>query len=228
MIEEKFPYPTKRCSAYSVYDERYWLDLKFDPFCEKNVSIVIFGTEKSFAGVVSGLLRRERSTEEIQAAADALDVVRWLESNAEEDPDDYQAERGEWPREIRKQGPDLRQELLSGDKNAEVILGILPVWDRWKVPCLLNYGDRNASPPAEVHSALWKRWNEKYGAIASWIGHDELEFTVGTPVRSKDEALALAREQFLYCPDLVHQMYGTLDNLAASLLDAKNWGFWWD
>lgn len=228
MIEEDFPYPTKRCSAYSVYDERYWLDLQHNPLGEKNAAIVIFGTEKSFSGVLSGLLRRERSAEAIQLDAEALDVIEWLESEAEEEPEYYQVKRGEWPREIRKQGPSLRKELLARDQNAEVIIGVLPVWDRWQIPCLLNYGNWNACPPPEVHAALWRRWWEKYGAVASWIGHSELEFSILRPLSSNDEALALAREQFLYCPDLVHQTYGTLENLAASLVGARDWGFWWD
>lgn len=228
MIEQRFPYPTKRCPVDSVYDEIYWLQLKHNPLNEQNFSTVVLGTEKSFDGVLGGFLRPRRSAQEIQAASEKLDVLRWLESEAEDDPEYFQFERGEWPREIQRQGPSLRRELLKDGQNPEVIIGILPVWDKWKIPCLLNYGNWNACPPPEVHAALWKRWWERYRAAPSWIGHGELEFSVLRPVSSKDEALALAREQAFYCPDLVHQVYGTLDGLAASLLGAQNWGFWWD
>jgi hypothetical protein len=127
-----------------------------------------------------------------------------------------------------KQGPQLRSELLNSDKDAKVILAVLPVWERWKIPCLLNYGNWNDLPPPEVHAALWKRWAETHGASASWISHDEVEFSVDKPVQTKEEALAMAAEQFLYCPDLVHQTYGTLEELAASLVGAQTWCFWWD
>jgi hypothetical protein len=43
-------------------------------------------------------------------------------------------------------------------------------------------------------------------------------------------ALALAWEHFVYCPDRVYQCTrtGTLDELAAELLNAPVWYFWWD
>jgi hypothetical protein len=228
LSQERFPYPTTRCTVYSVYDEVYWLSLKHNPFNEQNASIVVFGTEKSFDGVLSGFLRPRRSAQEIQSAAVELDVLHWLEDEAAEEPEYYEFARGEWPRDMQRQGPCMRKELLADNQNQEVIIGVLPVWDRWKIPCLLNYGNWNACPPPEVHAALWKRWSEMYGAEPSWIGHGELEFSVRKPVSGKDEALALAREQSLYCPDLVHQTYGTLDDLAASLMGAQDWGFWWD
>ena len=40
--------------------------------------------------------------------------------------------------------------------------------------------------------------------------------------------MALAREQFVYCPDIVYQGTGTLAGLAAALLEGTTWYFWWD
>lgn len=228
MIEPRFPYPIAECSAYSVYDERYWLDLKHNPFCEKNASIIILGDEKSFRKVLDGFANRRHSFEELLELAERLDVHKWFRDIAEEWPDDYQIDHGDWPASRHTQGPKLRRALLDSDKDARVVLGVLPEWDRWKLPCLLNYGDWNACPPPHVHSAVWKHWQERHVAYANWIGGDELEMTVERPVRTRDEALALAHEQFVYCPDLVHQTYGTLEELAASLIDAQSWSFWWD
>ena len=35
-------------------------------------------------------------------------------------------------------------------------------------------------------------------------------------------------EQFAYCPDIVDQGAGTLEALAAVLVNASVWFFWWD
>jgi hypothetical protein len=44
------------------------------------------------------------------------------------------------------------------------------------------------------------------------------------PVRKKD----LAQQRFIYNADIVHQGSSTLAGLAAMLLDAPIWSFWWD
>lgn len=56
------------------------------------------------------------------------------------------------------------------------------------------------------------------------------EFRVTSPPRDRDTALALAWEHFVFCPDRVHQGTDeeTLEALAAELLDAPVWYFWWD
>ncbi len=41
-------------------------------------------------------------------------------------------------------------------------------------------------------------------------------------------ALGLAREQFLFCSDIVHQGTERLEVLPTALLDADTWFFWWD
>jgi hypothetical protein len=78
MIENRFPYPTAQCSAYGVYDERYWLDLKHNPMCEKNAAIVVLGTKESFDRIVGGFLKRESSFEELLKSAEQLDVLRTM------------------------------------------------------------------------------------------------------------------------------------------------------
>jgi hypothetical protein len=43
-----------------------------------------------------------------------------------------------------------------------------------------------------------------------------------------DDALGLAREHEAYCPDVVEQGAGSTGKLAATLLGAPHWYFWWD
>jgi hypothetical protein len=57
---------------------------------------------------------------------------------------------------------------------------------------------------------------------------DTVELDVSCPVVGRERALALAREHFIYCYDIVHQGTGTLDHLAATLSNSGVWFFWWD
>ena len=58
--------------------------------------------------------------------------------------------------------------------------------------------------------------------------HDTIELHVARSPRTRDDALALAYEQYAYCSDIVDQGAGTLEALAAVLVHASVWFFWWD
>jgi hypothetical protein len=73
-----------------------------------------------------------------------------------------------------------------------------------------------------------RRWHQEYGADIACLSSDVIECTVKSPPSSRQSALALAQEQFVYCPDIVHQGVESLEALAAILLDGKTWYFWWD
>jgi hypothetical protein len=73
-----------------------------------------------------------------------------------------------------------------------------------------------------------KYWQERYGAEVVGVTHDVVEMLISRPPRTRAQALELAREQCLYCSDIVLQGTNTLDVLAASLLDGTTWFFWWD
>ena len=45
---------------------------------------------------------------------------------------------------------------------------------------------------------------------------------------SREEAIALARDQYHYCPDIVDQGVEAIAPLAASLKGSNWWYFWWD
>jgi hypothetical protein len=55
-----------------------------------------------------------------------------------------------------------------------------------------------------------------------------MELEVQRPPGSKDQAMALAKEQYGFCYDIVDQGVGALRPLAATLEHAGNWYFWWD
>ena len=71
-------------------------------------------------------------------------------------------------------------------------------------------------------------WDEKYGISLAGITADVIELEVQNPPTTKQQALQLAKEQFIYCPDIVYQGTQTIAALAAALLNGKVWFFWWD
>jgi hypothetical protein len=40
--------------------------------------------------------------------------------------------------------------------------------------------------------------------------------------------MAVAREQYAYCPDIVDQGVGSIGELAAEHVCSPSWYFWWD
>lgn len=53
-------------------------------------------------------------------------------------------------------------------------------------------------------------------------------YVVAKPPKTKEAAVALAEEQFVYCPDIVHQGCQTALGLASELMYSPRWYFWWD
>jgi hypothetical protein len=76
--------------------------------------------------------------------------------------------------------------------------------------------------------ALLRFWHDKYGAQIISATDDVIECTVSRPPSTREQAMELAREQFLYCADIVYQGVQTVSNLGAGLLNSKYWYFWWD
>ena len=109
-----------------------------------------------------------------------------------------------------------------------VAIGLVPASDFHEVPAHVRYGGWNECPPPENHVAMHKRWQDRYGARIASMTFDVIECTVERPPESREDAMVLAREQFIYCPDIVHQGVETVENLAATLRGSRTWYFWWD
>jgi hypothetical protein len=73
-----------------------------------------------------------------------------------------------------------------------------------------------------------RHWHQQYGAEVVGITHDVVEMYVPRPPTKREAAHALAREQYGYCADIVDQGVGSVGALAAGLLYAPSWYFWWD
>lgn len=159
-----------------------------------------------------------------------LDALEWLRKRAEEDAEYYQEDHGPWPDE-----PTPSDEiqghcdiLKKRRPYPEVCILLLPVAHSWQVPLMLRYGNWNACPAAEEHAAVMRMWEQEYGAKVVTVSPDVIEMSVERPPQTREAAMALARQHFIYCADIVQQGTGTLEVLANTLLNGHVWYFWWD
>lgn len=190
---------------------------------------ILMGEPKDLELMSEVIESNDESLEQILCNAAAVDVDEWLSSREEEDPEFYSAMSGSWPTE--EAAPielSVHLDVLSRKPKPSVILGLVPTRHSWQVPAHLRLGGWNDCPETRFHVALHKRWHERYGADIACVTSDVIECTVARPPSSREEALALAREQFLYCTDIVNQGVETIENLAAVLMKSRNWYFWWD
>lgn len=193
---------------------------------------VLLGSEQEPAfGIARDSLEELDSRPPAEIIQDGLkiDTTAWLEKRTAEDPETYEVEEGDWPEDA---GPgsdfSIPYDIISRKPHNTLLLALVPTSISWEVPAYLNFGGWNDCPDPESHVALMKRWHDAHGAEVVGIAGDVVEMQVARPPADRAAALALAREQFIYCTDIVHQGTGSLEALAAGLLRGKVWYFWWD
>ncbi|RZI56578.1 MAG: DUF4253 domain-containing protein [Rubrivivax sp.] len=217
----KFPFPVETMPGDRAVER--WQVLRAEGGCTP----VILGDLEDREQLREGWDIAEPDVDELLARAEAIDVDTWLREhdNAERL---VEFSDGVWP--AANQAVSTLRVPFSEDGTPRPGIGmaILPTSRHWEAAAWLRFGGWNACPAPEDHVALWRSWAERHGAQVACITGSVVEFVVDRPPATADEALALAREHFLYCDDLVIQGYGTLEGLAAALLDAPVWSFWWD
>ncbi|MBF5041841.1 DUF4253 domain-containing protein [Aggregicoccus sp. 17bor-14] len=119
-------------------------------------------------------------------------------------------------------------DIVSGKFLPEVTLAVMRASAPWEVPLQLRYGGWNACPLPEENARLMRSWAERFGAEVVGISHDTVELRVARPPQDAAAALRLAVEHYAYCSDIVHQGVESIEGLAATLLGAPVWFFWWD
>lgn len=119
-------------------------------------------------------------------------------------------------------------------------IALVPVNAPWQLPAYLQIGGmdtwRHAVGGIEgayamephVHVAILKYWHERWGAEVVAATAGDLELKVLRPPTTPEAALELAKEQYMYCGDLVDQNTRTVSALAKLLLGSHMWWFWWD
>lgn len=137
-------------------------------------------------------------------------------------------EVGEWPEE-EVSSPDLTIVFDDdGRYKPRVHILLLPTSDDTEVPAYLRLGGWNECPAAEYHVAALRSWKSRFGATIVAANADTINMLVARRPADRDAALALVREQFLYCEDIVLQGTETLAPLAAGLMTSDWRFFWWD
>jgi hypothetical protein len=186
---------------------------------------------------------KEKPVEPILRCASKIDVKSWFAERVAEKQRDCEEWQGFPEPDVRGLWPDhiapmhnlytLDERYSENGKqlvrpHREILIALLPSSEPAEAPAFLNFGGWNDCPGPEVHVALARRWADQYGARLVVCSNDTLEFRVKRPVASREEALRLAEEQYTYCEDIVVQGIETIEGLAAALLGASKWFFWWD
>ena len=191
---------------------------------------VIFGAPDELAILKEGFEANDGVPGDLVSLAAGISFDSFSKGRLEQDGEYYgTVDIGEWPDGIPPSEALVGHTgLLPSKPLKDVVVCKVPTPRSWEVPAYLRFGGWNECPASEEHVALLHRWNDQYGAEIITVTHDMIECTVSRPPTTKDQAMELAREQFIYCPDIVHQGTESLSGLAATLLGGKTWYFWWD
>ena len=164
-------------------------------------------------------------------ALDSDEVLRELAAMAagedEDDDDEFEGELDEstYDKEARAVRPDVLADVegrLQRDQPHR--LALIEAAHGWEVPARLAWsGAANYDLSSAHHLAVLRRWGQRYGADLLTLGFDTIELVVDRPPAEKDEALAVAREQFAYCPHIMWQGVGTIGALAAAQARSRLW-----
>ena len=189
---------------------------------------VILGDDDDFAMLTESMTYVSESTEQLLAQAEDIDALEWFEKRHAQDSDYYDLTHGEWLIHTPSTKLTSYVNVLTGEPKDEIYIALIPVKQAWQIPVYLKIGGWNDCPSAAEHAAIFKYWQHHYGAKVAAIAGDVIEMEVENPPKTKEEALKLAEQQFIYCPDIVYQGTETISALASTLLNGTVWFFWWD
>ena len=169
-----------------------------------------------------------RRDEHAAAVAYLKNMARSKES-AEEEDEERDAPLGDWPAEVSDGlGLSVAYNILSGQPRPKVHIALIPTDDPTAIPAHMRWGHWNECPSAAYHVAALRAWRGLFGAELIGLGPDTINLRVSRKPATRDEALALARTQYVYCSDIIDQGVGSYRALAAELMAQDWWYFWWD
>jgi hypothetical protein len=111
---------------------------------------------------------------------------------------------------------------------SRVHLGLVPTSFGWQTPAFLRFGAWNRCPSPGENVAVLRFWDDHYGAEVVGMAGKRMELRVSRPPQTQADALGLARQHYLFCPDLVPEETRSLYPLAGSLIGDAVWSFRWD
>jgi Domain of unknown function (DUF4253) len=191
----------------------------------------ILGTPETAASMLD--LPDRKQPQELLAELIQFDPDHWLaERFAELRRAGIEPPRGPWPTDPSDRQESglacVRRVLGTREFESEIVIALLPIAEPALAALHLGYGDWNDCPSPVVHAAFARRWAVSCGAVPVAFAGDVVEYRVAHPIGTREQALAIALEQFAYCPDIVLQGTETIERLAADLIGARYWFFWWD
>jgi hypothetical protein len=158
-----------------------------------------------------------------------LDVPVWLDRRREESDTAEPDGEDDWPDDVEPHGQLTGMiDDQTGDPYPAVTVALVPTPASWESAAYLRFGNWNQCPSPDEHVAVWRRWNQLYGAEIICMTNDVIEARIARPPADREAAMTLALEQYAYCTDIVDQGVGSVLSLAAVLLDGPTWFFWWD
>ena len=194
-----------------------------------NERVVIIGNDESRDLVEEQIDLADSDWETALEEADQTSAEDWFREQIEKFIVGNDVEIGDWPTKAFPKGDwSLNRDILSRDLYEHVNVARMNVESSWQIPALFCFGGGNACPIPAVHCAIWKYWEQRFDAHIVAVSNDVIEAKVFSPPDSKEQALELAKEQYVYCSDIVSQGVGHIASLAAALLNADKWYFWWD
>lgn len=185
-------------------------------------------------GLVPNVTVRRPGAAEVIEAAGRLripqDLSAWQAEVFGLDGEVLTPPEGTWPKIPARaaEGPSVARNVRTGAFLPEVFILLVPAAEGYEVPAYLKWGGWNACPPSEYHVAILRSWHGRFGAELVGLGFDVMDLMVGRPPDSREAALEVAREEYLYCPDSIDQGAGSVAARAAHLMNSRWWQFWWD
>ncbi len=206
---------------------------------------ILLGDEKELGHLAENWKMRDEcgwgDPAQIVSAARQIDVPALFQRRSTEEELESIAE-GDWP--DAEQAPtfdiDLHRQTVEKKSllpwgrgqveqiKEEIFIGLIPTNRSWEVAAHLCIGNWNACPTPMEHVAVAQFWNRAFGAETVAMAHNAVYFEVGRRPESREEALALARQHYAYCPETVDQGTKSLAWLAAGLMQSDCWSFSWD
>jgi len=161
--------------------------------------------------------------------ATKVDARKWFKERIESE-EDVEGGDDDWRPQSEAQNEAVADDFHTVTSNADKTITMLfvPTKTPWHVTAVLKWGGSNDGHEPFEHAAIQKYWNEKYGTEPVCATISVLEYRVARPPKTREEAMQLALEQYLYCPDIVDQGCGSITGLASELIHSPRWFFWWD
>lgn len=113
--------------------------------------------------------------------------------------------------------PAARIGLVAADRPADVLAEI--GWGG-----VANYGPDFLL----TVTAVLRSWEDRFGARLVDVGFAEVRLLVERPPRTLTDAQRIAAEHYVFCNECSGQGLHDIPSIAASLVLAPLWAFWWD